>query len=715
MDLPTPLTVTAERYGVQAQENILAPLVKAWEAKLAKARERKKPFQDTADACMAFYSADNGFLFKDEFRSKLLGSSYTPRFQITLMKAYELVASYGPYLYDHNPTRVVRTRRRFELTPELLGDPHDPNLQQQFQQVAQLDNQDRIKKAARCKLAELHLEHSPREQPHGGLRAASLKAIQEYLIKGRGVLWPGVYLNPESPRKMSGSFYDSVENLLVDPDATSIAFGDCKWIARKVVEPFWQAERRFKLVPGTLKGKGTYETAEAQAERETGPLSNYKRRTGETFDLIEYYEIWSIGGAGGRLSGTTDILRDGFDSVVGDFAYIVVAPGHDTPLNLYGEAIKTATIDDVRNAFRWPFPTYKRQKWPCALLDAWSDPGAAWPISPLKPGLPELTAINLLLSFLLNRTWTCSRTIIGVLKEAASTVQAALNSNDDVKVVELNSDIVGDLNRAIQQFQFQDISGQIWSIIDKLSDLFDRRVGLTELWFGMNSGAASRSAEDARSKYRMATLRPDFMAKQIDAFMSDAALLELMAAKAGGISGQDQLPLLGPVGAQMWDALFAQADFDELIDELEVGVEPESSTKPNKEGDNEKLMNLYQPMSQQFMAYAQATGGNTEPLNALNRSVLENMRLPSDGFLMGPMAPPPPPPPDPNQPPPPDPLQQKMALQQQAAEQKMALKQQQHEQKLGFKQQDQELAMMLDLMKAGAMPPGAMNPGVMAV
>jgi hypothetical protein len=678
----------------------LRPIVAGWLGKLAAANKAKEEFRDTADQCMQFFSGAVGWCWEDKFRRKFLGANIAPKFRVSINKAFELVALFGPMLYNQNPERCVRPFKRIEYGPEVFGDPNDQMVQQQFQQATQFDQWRRSRVKTGCQIIEQYLSYTPNEQPNGGLAQASGDAITEMLIKGRGLLWPATYTHPGSNRVLTGCFYDSVDRFYSDPDATSINFGDAKFVIKETIAPYWEVERKFQLEPGTLKKTATLSSGEAQGAIDGNPLPNLTRQRGEAHDLVRYWEIYSICGAGTRLTGVSQDLEEAFDDWIGDYCYLAVAAGVPWPLNAPVERLRTATQDEARRMFDWPIPYYADGRWPCAILDAYREPNMAWPIAPLKPGLGELTAINVFMSFLCNRAWQGSRTIVGVLESAKAAVEKALGSNDDLVVLGIK-EIHADIDRVLKEWQHKDVTGDSWKIIQALMNLFEKRTGLTDLWYGTTDGATPRVTEDVKQKNQKSTIRIDHYVSKVDEWQREAARMEKQAAYWGGVRGDSVAPLLGPVGAQLWDQLFVGADPETVIYEMECTVTPGSSKRPNRERDAANLAQMYQPLSQQFGQYAVAST-NTGPLNTLNKLVFDSIQMDGDGLQMGPWAPPPPPPPPPGPPPPPPPDPKdmlKLQFMQAQGQQKLAQKDQQHQQKLAMKQQDQ----MQKLMAVAAM------------
>ena len=653
---------------------ILKPLKKAWIEKIDLARKHKQPFQDTADQCMAFFAGSMGWMYEDKFRKKFLGAEIDPTFKICLCKAFEFVALYGPTLYHRNGNRECRPHDRPTITAERMaaGAGIDwqqaqeslqqysamqqagqqvplemqvevfrlQQMQQQFQQMESQDRLERNQTKAMADVIENYLSYTPKEQP-GGLKGHSEQALTEAMVKGRGLLFPAPYRMPGSDRKLTGCFYRSVEHFFMDPDAESAEFGDAKWMALERIEPTWQVERRYGHKPGTLKGN--LESSDAQGARRANALGNLERERGNTFDLLKYYQVWSLGGVGTRLTGTARVTQRAFDDVVGDYAHIVVADGVDTPLNATASRFRRADDNWVRDAFSWPVPYWMDRRWPCAILDFYRKPGSAWPIAPISPGLGELTALNVIISVIVQRSWDSARPMLATLKSAGDKIIAQLKSNKLYRVIELD-DIHQDINKVISEFNVSDVPFDAWKIVERLFALFDKRVGLSDLLYGMSEGGvASRTATDVKIKDERVSIRPDYMADKVEEWQAEAARMEMLCAYWNGVSGKDVQPVLGTAGAVLWDQLVANADPETIVREVSVTIEQSSIRKPNKQRDATNLNQTYAAMSQQFDKHADVTT-DTEPLNNLNQKVGDAIGQDMEGLKMGPRVPPPPPP-----------------------------------------------------------------------
>lgn len=614
------------------QYEFMRPITDGWKRMLGECYKSKKQFDTVARMCESFFTADLGFMWKPEFTSQFMGGDIAPKFKITVAKGFELVAIFGPSLYWRYATRVCQSYDPIELYPELFGDPNDQVAQAMYQQSVDFYERDSKIKKTRNSIMEKYLNYSQREQPGGGLARHSESAITEALIKGRGCLWPEVYSHPGSGRKLTGCFYDSVDNLFIDPDSTDPMLADARFIMRRHCDPWWEVERRFKLKKNSLKERANSESAESMALQQTESDKMY-RKAGKVNDLVTWYEIFSRGGAGNRMKGVVTGLSDPLDDVVGDFAYICIATNVDYPLNAPPEFLMKASDDEVKEAFRWPVPFWKDTRFPVALLDFYRQPKSPWPLAPMAMGLGELMFLNVMISLLCNRVYTNTRSIIAYLKSAASNVEEQLKSGRYECFVELNDAAHKSINEIIQFLNQPDISFDMFRVIDMISEMFDKRVGLTELLYGLNPGGkVSRSAADINAKTEMTSVRPEYMANKVEDFQTEAANLEKFAA-GWNVSGEDISPLVGPVGAMLWDDHIANEDPEVFVYEMKAMVEAGSARRPNKLKDAENLNTLAGYVLPELGKQADATG-DTGPLNAFFESIGKAYNQDTSGWYM---------------------------------------------------------------------------------
>lgn len=651
----------------------LRPVVTGWLGKIELAQRHKKVFNEIAEQCTSFFSGATGFMWEPAFRQKFLKGNVSPRFKITIAKAFELVALYGPTLYWENPQRSVKPHKPIDLSPDLFGPLGDPMTDQIFQQQQQQQQFEFGRSRVRSQLVERYLNYTPREQPNGGLAQAAELAITEALIKGRGCLWTEHFELPGSGRTLTGSFWDSVDNLLIDPDAESIE--TAKWIARRNRKPIWEVERLFKLKAGSLKGKGTIQSGTSQGESRGDDFASLRYAEGQSFDIIEYYEVWSKGGVGTRLTGVTSTLKDGLEEVVGDYAYIVVAADVPYPLNAPSQRVATAYEEDLKQMFAWPVPYWRQDRWPVSCLDFYRKPRSAWPIAPLAPGLGELVFLNVIISHVANRIWSSSRDLICVLKSAAKNVKDKIEKGEDQAIIELD-DVHEDINKIVQFLQQPQMNTDVWNIVDRVTQMFEDRVGLNELMHGRNAGGTqSRTAADARAKDSRVSIRPEYMAGKVETWITHCSQLEKFCCR-WHVGPQDVQPLFGNVGAHLWQQLITNEDPSLVVFEMDCTVEAGSIRKPNKDRDVANLQTIMPALFPELSKHADRTS-DTGPLNNLITLWGEAIDQDVAGVHMGPRSPEPAPQPDPQQ----------VAQQQQEMQQQ----QQQHQMELETKNQQAQI------------------------
>ena len=514
--------------------------------------------------------------------------------------------------------------------------------QRDFETQTYEQQSDDKQRALRSGLLEAWLNYTPGEQPGGGLETHAMRAITESLIKGRGCLMPEAYDMPDGEAKLTGCMYLSVDDLFLDPDATGLGPNECWWMAVKRVQPVWYVERKFDL-EGKLSSSATYERRSTFGERQSHDLGNNDRAQGKTHDTIEYYEIWSKAGAGHRLAGLKSEYNDAFEQV-GDYVRLVVAKNVPYPLNAPPEKVEKATPEELNALFGWEYPFWKDGRWPVVCLDYWhrvpdKDPqSSAWPIAPLEPGLGELITLNVMIAHIVNRTWSSSRDFIGVLQSAHKDVEKWLKKGQDMTVFPVK-EIYGDITKVVQWIQQPQMNGDMWKAVETLIGLFEKRVGLTELLYGM-SAQQSRSAADTETKRAQMNIRPDHMAKQVEHWMEQCARQEKMVAR-WAIESSDVSVILGKHEAQMWDSLISNAPVEETVREIECTVAAGSVRKPNKERDSSNMALVMQSLLPELSKHADTTS-DTNPLNEVLGKWGESIDQDMTTFAMGPRTPPPP-------------------------------------------------------------------------
>jgi hypothetical protein len=589
------------------QGEFLRPLVTGWLAKIESALTcgPRKRWKEIADECLMFYSKSAAAMWDPFYQRKFWKNVKAPKFRITINKAFELVAVFGPNLLWDVPHRTVTPKKQLELPPDLFA--HDPEQQQLMQMLSQ-----QMQREAGQDRVVAHLM-----QPGGGLEGHSELAVIDALIKGRGCLWSAPYSFPSSGRQLIGSFRDKPERLLIDPDFSTM--DEAQWIVRIHQDPHWALEKRFELPAGSLKGRATLESNWHYAElkgAEDGGASD--RQAGKTNDLVIWYEVFSKMGVGSRMTGMPDEIKNHLDEVVGDYAYLAICPNCPFPLNCPTEKLrKGATDKEVQHLFSWPIPTWADDRWPVEVLDFYPDPESAYPIAPLAPGMGELKFLNFLVPWACNRIYTSSRDFWAVMGSQLDQFQKYLQEGEDQTVIPIPPSAgTDDIRKIVTVLQQPETRFDIWKIIELVSTLFDKRVGLTEFAYGRNEGGTQdRTAATTMERKNAVGVRPEHMQKKVVGWQSRVATMEAMLTYLF-VKAKDTVPLMGQGGAMLWQRYIENADGEQIFRQMNYTVSAASIRRPNRDRD---IAN-FQQASDKWMSAAQSFGvetGSWEPINGM--------------------------------------------------------------------------------------------------
>jgi hypothetical protein len=283
-------------------------------------------------------------------------------------------------------------------------------------------------------------------------------------------------------------------------------------------------------------------------------------------------------------------------------------------------------------------------------------PNSLWPISHIKPGIGELRFINFALSFLATRIGVSCETIVGVSKAADQDIKDQLlaPSEQGFKIVEISEALGKSVNEIVSVFNMPQVNRDIWEIIAAVTDMFDKRVGLTELVYGQTRNQL-RSASEAQVKQDNMSIRPDDMSNAVEDWMSACARKEAMAAR-WLLQARDVAPVLGPLGAEAWNMHLNAAGGDQMgsvAREFDYRIESGSARKPNKMYRQEQMQNALQVLGPVLQGLIPM--GIVDPYNALLSDWADSLDLDATPYLLPPPPPPPPPAaaPGPDGPPPP--------------------------------------------------------------
>lgn len=647
----------------------LRQLVSTWVKKLKAAVEYKKPFSDDAKEASNFFDGQTNWMWENSYMRGERGfnnSIAPPSFRVQINAVFELVDIFGAVMYHRNPVRTVTVMEPPDIGPEAFGINLAPEAlpmmtpeQQQIVQVAMASIEAQQKRQVEASILSGYLNFTPVELD---LKRQARKAVREALIKGMGTLWTELVTLDTSgdsqapPVRMVGSFYDTVDNLLIDPDYDNM--DDMQWCARKCVHSLHEVSKEYGIPEEELRKHTEDRQSELKLPKEPATIKTggHRRVEGEkTNELVTYYKIWSKCGMGDRFKHAPKEMRGLFDAT-GQYVYLVVCEGVPYPLNLPPQVMEepvneqTGIPDSILARVTWPIPFYADPNgWPFTPI-AWHwKPGYAWPISHIRPAIGELRLINWALSYAATRLATSCETVVAVQKAADATIKEQLlnPSEGGFKLIELSELLGRRIEDVISVFQFPQISKDLWDIISALMEQFAKRTGLSELVYGYTR-SMMRSASEAQIKQENVSIRPDNMSNELEDSMSLLARREALAAR-WLLEEQDVASVLGPLGAIAWGKMIMQKDIVSLTREFLFRVEAGSARKPNKATRVEQMQMSVQTLGPILSQLVGA--GIVEPFNALMRDWADSLDIDAAGYLVPPPAPAMPPSPPPPQPP----------------------------------------------------------------
>lgn len=597
----------------------LRPVCTKWLEKIRLAMEFKwANFGKDAAECMRFFAGPYDFMYNRKYATESSdftmseGSNFPePTFRMTHNKVAELVQIFGPVLYHQNPDRQVNPRKLPKLPMPPIGPMTNPLLAQQVMMVQQMQQMKEMQDATVSELLQWLLNYTPTEL---GLAREMRFGIDEALIKGMGTLWTELASPIGSGIRLPGTFYKTVDDVVLDPDAEDLRH--CKWIAVRCVHPVWEVEKYYNLPPNTLRAN--FESFNQQAGMNVEPDGDYARKKGKSNDLFVYWKVYSKMGVGGRLEGVPFEMRGPLDQF-GDFVYIVVADNTPFPLNAPPPMLAAqGGIPAIGQALQWPTPLYLNEAnfggWPFTPIAYHWIPRKLWPMSHMKPAMGELKFLNWVYSFIASKVQIQSRDFIAMKKSLGDQIKETILHGKNYTLIEIDEHHQGTITELVQFLQHPTMNGDIWQVIDRVTANFEKRTGLTELIYGETS-RQMRSAEEANLKGDQLQIRPDDMSRKTEEVATETARKEAIVAR-WHLTPADIAPLMGDHAAMVWGQVVSSSNIFVISHQLEYRIEAGSTKKPNRDRDIANMNQATQTLLQPLMNWAMHTG-QVQPLNAL--------------------------------------------------------------------------------------------------
>jgi hypothetical protein len=268
-------------------------------------------------------------------------------------------------------------------------------------------------------------------------------------------------------------------------------------------------------------------------------------------------------------------------------------------------------------------------------------------MSHLKPAMGELKFLDWVYSFIASKIRISCRDFLAVQKSASAELKEIILSGKDYTLIEIEKQHGGTINEVVQFLQHPQFNGSIWDVVTAVEKNFAQRTGLSELMYGATAHQY-RSAAEAQTKSSQLNIRPDDMAGLVEDAMTEVARKEALAAR-WHLTAKDIAPIMGPIGAQLWQQLVESSDPAEVLYQLEYRTEAGSARKPNKDRDAANIQQAMQILFQPFYNYGMTTG-DMNPVNKLLSDWSKSIDMDAEGYVL--MPPPPPPMPMPAEAPP---------------------------------------------------------------
>lgn len=427
----------------------------------------------------------------------------------------EAVKVFGPLLYQQNPNRQVTPREW--ATPE---------------------------QKARAALMAETLNFTPKKHK---LADESRAGIDEYIVSGRGVVWTGL----DEGTGLARTMFDTVENLLVDPNAKR--WQDVKVVGRR------RCMTRFEAVALYPAAKDVIAKLPANALRASDSgakaLAGWNQQDPDS-DCIYFYEIYTLVGLQ-QFKGGVEWLKLSSQTQGQPMSAGAEFDAPNAPKKwVVGEDGTYLTCSD------WEAPFHKNtvDPWPCSVLDFKQHPKDIWTASLLGDAIGYQRAINWILTLLLGKVKVTSRTVLASLKQNGQGLTPKQKDRvlvgTDIEMIEI--EVKGDkakLGDYLQQLNWD--SGYIqplMELMDQLEDKFRMATGLYSVLYSGQGDTQDRSAAATQMKDRNSRSRVEDMRDQIANWQGIIAMKEALVTRF--LVGRETIAkYLGPQAAEQWGFL----------------------------------------------------------------------------------------------------------------------------------------------------------------
>ena len=596
----------------------LKALCGTWESQLQLAKDQKEEdFGKTARTLWGFTNKSYRQLYLEPCEGMDLSIlpapdsevQGVPVYKARLQKCREFINVVLPFVHARVPNRMVSPRRPplpgdlINLAQEMIEGISPDQLPPEIV-LLQAASTSQIKHTVNERIVsfmlEFYLNYIVEEY---GAKREQRTAIQEALVKGRGVVWHELTEGPTGV--MPGSYYDTVDGLFIDPDCKQ--WRDAGYIFRERTWPAWRLADVFEVDIEKIRSAGRTNAASTGVDAEK--------------DAYKWFEVWSRIGPGSRLYSARDTLRDEEQArtdamdEVGNNIYFAFLPGLDYPLNIRPSLWESGTVADLVKRIQWPVAFYedKANPFPCTPLDIYASTENPWAVSPLAAGISLQIFLDHIYGFVMGRLRSTARDIIITSKLLEASVRDAITSQADQVVVACEGKQVAELDKLVHVLQFPTMQTDVWRTIDMVGRAFELATGMDPLLYGGEPNRQMRSSKEASVREQHVTNRPNDYADAVEEWNSQVARAEGQLTRMY-VKPEHIAPLFreqvtenpeeyGPFTA-LWDSLVNTDDPAEAVADLNYTVEAGSGRRKNKQSQIEDFQLISQTLAPTLQAYA---------------------------------------------------------------------------------------------------------------
>jgi hypothetical protein len=275
----------------------------------------------------------------------------------------------------------------------------------------------------------------------------------------------------------------------------------------------------------------------------------------------------------------------------------------------------------------WPQAVFQHDNcFPVSFWDYGINPRSPWPANPLKPAFGYQKFIDWALSFLLQRLRTTAGIKVGLKKRLSPEAMRALQSPDDLAIIELDSSEPGGIRDWIDFLQHPNVQGDFFSALQMAFQRVREIIGLYPITQGISSGSAERSAMAADIKYEAARIPIEARADGVADCFSVASRKEGMLALSSISENTveiDGVRILGmDVFGEVAKTLWSQRPDNpaQIAAEYDFEIEAGGGRKKDKAWEIEKADSLFASINQALGAVADIVDPNSR-LEVINKAL----------------------------------------------------------------------------------------------